>query len=166
MLTGSYGNTSVSFSDLDVYMNTLFRKHRYIRLLKEVQAFAKSMGFSGRYALRGIIKDNLTGYRAQPSPYGRSFVRKKAADDNGCRQRLEQMNEENFKAVRDFEKYRHLLVHFLALRQIGESYMKMSLVTGVLERDPTRDKRVIEFCIHLPVEQFCKNGTDLSLIHI
>jgi hypothetical protein len=75
-----------------------------------VQAFAKSMGFSGRYALRGIIKDNLTGYRAQPSPYGRSFVRKKAADDNGCRQRLEQMNEENFKAVRDFEKYRHLLV--------------------------------------------------------
>ena len=46
MLTGSYGNTSVSFSDLDVYMNTLFRKHRYIRLLKEVQAFAKSMGFS------------------------------------------------------------------------------------------------------------------------
>ena len=166
MLTGSYGNTSVSFSDLDVYMNTLFRKHRYIRLLKEVQTFAKSMGFSGRYALRGIIKDNLTGYRAQPSPYGRSFVRKKAADDNGCRQRLEQMNEENFKAVRDFEKYRHLLVHFLALRQIGESYMKMSLVTGVLERDPTRDKRVIEFCIHLPVEQFCKNGTDRRLIKV
>lgn len=42
----------------------------------------------------------------------------------------------------------------------------MSLVTGVLERDPTRDKRVIEFCIHLPVEQFCKNGTDRRLIKV
>ena len=47
------------------------------------------------------------------------------------------MNEENFKAVRDFEKYRHLLVHFLAPETDRESYMKMSLVTGVLERsDP------------------------------
>lgn len=166
MLTGSYGNTSISFSDLDVYMNTLFRQHRYIRLIREVRAFSESMGFSGRYALQEIIKDNLTGYKASKSPYGRSYVKQAVADDNGCRQRLEKMNKKNYQAVRDFEKYRYLLVHFLALRQIGEAYMKMSLATGVLERDPTRDKRVIEFCIHLPMEQFCRNGTDRRLIKV
>lgn len=166
MLTGSYGNTSVSFSDLDVYMNTLFRQHRYARLVKEVRAFSANMGFSARYALWEIIKNNLTGYRRQSSPYGSSYVNEALAEQKGCGKRLEKMNEENFHAVRDYEKYRHLLVHFLALRQIGESYMKMSLATGVLERDPTRDKRIIEFCIHLPIEQFSRDGMDRRLVKV
>ena len=63
-------------------------------------------------------------------------------------------------------EYRHDMVHFLAMRQIGEAITKHSLISGVLQRDPTKDKRIIEFCIHLPMEQFCKEGIDRRLVKI
>ena len=51
-----------------------------------------------------------------------------------------------------------------ALRQIGEYEVKLSLATGVIPRDPTRDPRLIELVLALPVEQFVQNGRDRRLV--
>lgn len=56
------------------------------------------------------------------------------------------------------------MFHPLSLRQIGEVATKHSLATGVLLRDPTKDKRVIEFCMSLPASQFCKDGQERRLV--
>ena len=37
-------------------------------------------------------------------------------------------------------------------------------MTGVLFRDPCMDKRVIEFCLSLPMEQFCYRGVTRRLV--
>ena len=51
-----------------------------------------------------------------------------------------------------------------ALRQVGEYEIKLSLATGVIPRDPTRDKRMIELVLSLPPEQFTHDGQERRLV--
>ena len=42
--------------------------------------------------------------------------------------------------------------------QVGPITTKHGLAYGLVQRDPTMDKRVIEFCIRVPDEQYVRNG--------
>ena len=166
ILTGSYGNTSISFTNLNVYMNTLFKRKKFRKLFKEVKQFADNMGFDPEYAWQQICHDSKLTYEKNPYPYRYSFVRREQVQELGTADRLYEIERNSLETSKSFEAYRTNLVLFLAMRQIGETETKQSLATGVLVRDSTRDKRVIEFCIHLPMEQFCKGGIDRRLVKV
>jgi asparagine synthase (glutamine-hydrolysing) len=44
---------------------------------------------------------------------------------------------------------------------VNDAFRKL---TGVSKLDPTADRRVIEFCLSVPVEYYCENGVPRSLI--
>ena len=48
--------------------------------------------------------------------------------------------------------------------QVSTMETKLGLANGIVERDPTRDKRVIEFCLSIPFDEFVKNGQERYLI--
>lgn len=164
ILSGSYGNTTISYTDLNVYMNTLYNKKKYRKLLKEVKAFSANMGFSSKYALQQIINVNHKKYEENMHIYRNSYVNREMAEKLGTKQRLEASSRELFANARNFDVYKKVMVNFHALRQIGELVTKHTLATGVLLRDPTKDKRIIEFCLSIPMEQFCKGGVDRRLV--
>lgn len=164
ILSGSYGNTTISYTDLYVYMNTLFTKKRYRKLRQEVARFSKTMGFQQRYALEEIYDTGIQKYEKNTYPYGNAYVNRTLAEELGTVERLMALDQDIFESSKNFDIYRHKMVNFWAFRQIGEIVTKHSLTSGVLLRDPTIDKRIIEFCIHLPMEQFCKEGIDRRLV--
>lgn len=164
ILSGSYGNTTISYTDLNVYMNTLYNKKKYRSLLKEVKAFSANMGFSSKYALQQITNVNHQKYEENIHIYRNSYVNRQMAEKLGTKQRLEDSSKELFANARNFDVYKRVMVNFHALRQIGELVTKHTLATGVLLRDPTKDKRIIEFCLSIPMEQFCKGGVDRRLV--
>lgn len=166
LLTGSYGNITISFSDLHIYLSTLLSEKKYITLLKEIKAFSKSIGFSGRYVLKKIYKDSKDNYKVNENIYRNSFVNRELAELLKANERLANEERIQFEASRDYEVRRKMMVHMIALRQIGEVETKNSLATGVLLRDPTKDKRVLEFCARLPIEQYCKKGLERRLIKV
>lgn len=166
MLSGFYGNISISFTNLPLYFNSLYMKRRYIKLLKEIKSFAKTQGFSGRYALKKIREDCKASYEENKDIYEGSFVNRQLADSLKSNERLMKEEKIQFKVCRNYEACRGRMAHLIALRQIGESEMKNSLATGVLFRDPTKDKRVLEFCAHLPLNQYCKNGIERRLVKV
>lgn len=53
-----------------------------------------------------------------------------------------------------------------ALRQVGENELHESLFTGVIYRDPTRDRRLIELVLSLPIEQFVCPDIDRRLVRV
>ena len=59
---------------------------------------------------------------------------------------------------------RKQMIGDLQFSQKGEVTTKHSLVSGTILRDPCMDKRLIEFCMSLPVEQFCHNGISRRLV--
>lgn len=168
VLNGSFGNTTISFGDLTLYMNQLYKEHRYIKLLKELTAFQSTFGYSRKYALKQIIKDNKKEIVLNESEdmLGHSYVRIEAVRKYGSCKRLGQMTYNMEKSFVNMDEYRKSMIDYKAFRQIGETGMKHSLATGVLLRDPTRDKRVVEFCVSLPISQYVKNGEDRRLASV
>lgn len=165
MLSGEYGNTTISYTDLYVYTNSLYRQRKLFRLKREIDAFSKSMGFSAKYAWKQIYRTARQPYEPSPNPYRNSFVKRELAEKCGSRMRLDQLARREWRDSRDYDR-RSSEAYFLPLRQIGEIVTKHSLMTGILLRDPTKDKRVIEFCMRLPMEQFCKEGMDRRLVKV
>jgi asparagine synthase (glutamine-hydrolysing) len=53
---------------------------------------------------------------------------------------------------------------FLCRADRGPSYSAFRRLTGVSMTDPAGDRRVIEYCLSLPIECFCENGVPRSLI--
>lgn len=168
MLGGSYGNSSISFTDLEVYMNTLYRKKKFLKLWKELTAFQKHFGFSRKYALKKIhdtMKDR--GEKSeQEDIFGHSYLKEEMRESSGAKARLKELYSSTDERLKEFEQFRLMMEDRKPFRQIGEIVTKHSLDTGVLQRDPTRDKRILDFCIHLPIEQFVKNGEDRRLVRV
>ncbi len=52
----------------------------------------------------------------------------------------------------------------IPLRQISDAASSTAAIEGVIVRDPTRDKKLIEWCMRIPLEQFVKEGTERRLI--
>ena len=125
ILTGQYGNITISHGDFMVYFVTLFRQGKWLRLIKEVNIYSKKY----RRSRKDIYKDILKAEK-----------------------------EVSFKY---FSKY---MYDKNALRQVGETEVKMSLDIGIIPRDPTRDKRIIELVLSLPVDQFVKQGVARRLV--
>lgn len=167
MLTGSYGNTTISYSGMQPYMSSLLTSGRFIALWKEMRAYHTTYGFSRKAALGKLLREIRTVRRKQrnrDSLYGRSFVLPSVANRTQARERLGRLYHSLALTSTNLNQARHWMFHPLSLRQIGEAATKHSLATGVLLRDPTKDKRVIEFCMSLPASQFCKNGQERRLI--
>lgn len=167
MLDGMCGNSTISFADPQVYMNTLLSQRRFVKLWKELSAFKRTRGISRKYVLKLTLKEYL---QQKPilmdSVLERSFLQPPMYDKHKVKERLSKMYENIEKSKKNYSQYRYLLCNKVMFRQIGEVDVKSSLYTGVLLRDPTRDKRIIEFCLHLPMDQFIKNGEERRLVNV
>lgn len=125
LLSGQYGNVTISHGDFKVFFVTLFRTGKWFRMIKEVNIYSKKY----RRSRKQIYKEILCAKK-----------------------------EENFK---NFSRY---MYDKNALRQVGETEVKFSLDVGIIPRDPTRDKRLIELVLSLPQEQFVKQGQARRLV--
>lgn len=164
MLNGSYGNTSISYTNMNVFFNMLYGTGQKRRLQRELKLFSANMGFDKDYACSQIQKEMSEDYRKAGYSYRYSFVNREYADQMECDERIEEINRKVYEANKDYELERRQRINWLAMRQIGETDTKHSLYTGVLRRDPTQDKRVLEFCLHIPLDCYCKEGVDRRLV--
>lgn len=165
MLYGSYGNTTISYTELNLFMNVLLSKRKYLTLNKELSLLASNMNFNKKNAWKQIINEYIEQRNyEEPYPYRNSFVNRAYADLLNAPKRLEQIMQNSNQIDGLKTGYRDNVFELLPLRQIGEIATKHSLMTGVLLRDPTKDKRILEFCSSIPLEQFCKHGIDRRLV--
>lgn len=168
MLTGSFGNTTISYTDFQLYMNTLYHNHNYKKMFKELKTFSKIKGFNKKYAYKQIkqashIKNIESDWS---SLFGKALVRPSIIASTEARKRMISLNEHFSRATTDYRYARSLVTQDIALRQIGEIGTKHSLMTGVLLRDPTLDVRVLSFCAAAPQEIFCHDGEERRLVSV
>ncbi len=70
------------------------------------------------------------------------------------------------KKCHSLKNGRNLMYDKKSLRQVGETELHDSLVSGILFRDPTRDRRIIELVLSLPIECFVDAKTDRRLVRV
>lgn len=168
ILTGQYGNTTVSYGDFATHFATLLCSGKLSMLYHEINAFHEKTRYSRKLLYKEMLEwipRRLKEKHVQPT-FDNVYVSKELIRKYNTKERfLKKGMNQNRGTPMTIQEYRPFMAYRNALSHIGEMETKDSLYRGVLMRDPTRDKRLIEFCMSLPEEYFVKNGVARRLVY-
>lgn len=160
LLTGEMGNWSISSSPPSLLAD-LIRERRWRRWWREASAMVRNK----RARYRGILASSFAPWL--PNRIWRLFRPFSSRPETAVytavhpnlAEQVEQMREERAVGLarRPKDNLRDTLDAF-TFYDFGE-YRKGALAGwGIDERDPTADRRLIEFCLSLPIEMLLKDG--------
>jgi asparagine synthase (glutamine-hydrolysing) len=174
LLDGQFGNLTVSAGDFTTHALTLFREMKILTLLKEIKCYSSLNAVNIRriskhvarvimpYNIRKLVSKKINRQldRFSKSPVNIKLIKKWNVE--------ERLNEKGFNLIPmkfyDIFESNKFVVNPVLFSHMAALETKISLAHGIVKRDPTRDKRVIEFCLSLPPEQFVRNGQERHLI--
>lgn len=168
LLTGQLGNFTLSAAGLGLLAD-LIRKGRWLRWLQEARSLvrksparwrgvlANSFGpWMPRAVWREISAAFLGTSRRANTPYLLSPDWAKLIDNS------RNLGRDTFPAKNSYDLRLRLLQRY----DIGVFRKAALLRSGIDERDPTSDRRLIEFCLNLPHDQLLKNGVTRPLARL
>jgi asparagine synthase (glutamine-hydrolysing) len=168
LLTGQYGNMSISYGGLPL-LNQLLARGRWLRLARETMALRRG-GTSP-----GLIASQLLGpmlpkplWTAINRSRGRGFA---LADYSAIlpdaaerMQLLRRAAERGFDT--SYRPWRDPVEERLSVLQRVDlgNYNKGTLAGwGIEQRDATADRRLIEFCLSVPLDRYLRSGVTRAL---
>ena len=172
VLTGQFGNFTISYGNYLTHMKTLFRDMRLITFIKEIVQCSKLHNIPVAFTCKHVIKA-LFPYKLKEKikhiPKGYGFINrpinKNLLEKYSTYKRFEKLGFNIHPGKINHMYYeRRFIMNPAMLAQIGDVETKLSLVNGILQRDPTKDKRIVEFCFSLPADQFVRGGVERYLI--
>lgn len=170
LLTGQFGNFTISYGDFFTNMRTLINKKRFLKFIKEIRGCSELHNISNFFTLKQVlkviepnifnIKDNESNKTFNKSPLNNELISKwdiaKRFEEEGLVLENNRFNDMYYE--------REFITNDRMFTQIGTIETKLALSNGLIERDPTKDKRIIEFCFGINEDQYVKNGLDRYLI--
>lgn len=174
MLIGQNGNVSISFGDFFTHIKTLLYQGNIIEVVKEVNAANKRYG-KPKKQIYSTILGNSIPYGVRKFRHRKEFTTKNRIENSVVRLDL----AEKYNVEKRFEKseYNPIISKTKTLRQIRNNILdeatlshiaimetKDSLKYGIIKRDPTKDKRIMEFCLSIPTGEYVHKGEERYLI--
>lgn len=175
LLGGQFGNSTISYGNFSTQAFTLYKQGRIISLYKEITAYCRLHGLSRKKFSKYIFKQFLS----QLYPLSIFSLKKENALSKSKTTLINPQLARRCHVGRRLKKagyastsprfytlsaYRRLILNSPAFSHIGAIETKLSLAYGVAQRDPTRDKRLIEFCFRLPGSLFVQEGQERLLV--
>lgn len=174
LLNGQFGNSTISDGEFMVHALTLYRNFKFTTLFKEIKAFSNLkkipsstvnkvllkaiLPYKFRKRIKNILNKNF-------DRFGRVPVNPNLIKKWNVAQRFdEKFYNQLTERFLDYYESQEYTVDPLAFSHIGAIETKIALANGIIIRDPSKDKRVIEFCLSLPSDQFVRNGQERYLI--
>lgn len=159
LLTGQYGNITVSFGGFECLFSTLIQQGRFMELYRQICIYAKKYNRRRRWVFKTLL--GLI-YESDSKIYQSKDVNPMLA--KGKTKEIKKLRSKHKFLGEALPYIRPYMYDRIALRQVGETELKLSMETGVIPRDPTRDKRFIELMLSLPVECFVCDGVERRLV--
>lgn len=173
LLGGQFGNSTISYGDFLTQAFTLYKQGRMIALYKEITGYCRLHRLSrkkfGKYLLK-LFLSRLYPIRIKKKgnnlPNAKStFINPELAQRYNTSYRLKKIGySSSSPPIYTLSEYRQLILNSPAFSHIGAMETKLSLAYGIAQRDPTRDKRLIEFCFRLPGSLYVKGGQERLLV--
>ncbi|QAA34723.1 asparagine synthase-related protein [Clostridium manihotivorum] len=173
ILNGQFGNSTISNGEFMTHFKTLIEQGKLLTLAKEIKLLSRDINVPRKNIIKVVAKAAV--------PFSiRNFIANKSKDSDrfssvSVNPSLikkwdveSRFDERGFNLLTDkfldIDAYRKSLVDPLPMNHIATIETKLTLYYGLVLRDPTRDKRLIEFCLSLPSDQFVRNGENRILI--
>jgi asparagine synthase (glutamine-hydrolysing) len=157
VLTGGMGNITISYDGLPL-LPDLIRRGRWARWAREAAGLKRSRWMRLPTLLKcsfGPFVPGLHGSRTVSfnNIQKHSMIHPAFLSSPGIAEMVEAFNRTGRLAWNS----RHLRAAAF-MRRDGGAGNSGGLMTGMDSRDPTADKRLAEFCLAIPDEQFLRNG--------
>ncbi|PTL37555.1 asparagine synthase-related protein [Alkalicoccus saliphilus] len=167
LLNGFRGGDTISWGSHRLnhyYYTELLKKMKWKQLNGELSSYAARYGMA-RTKLLPVMAKKALRQKIRDSGSMPNWINPDLAKKTGvfelCRKYSYPLSDPEEHDLSDFRK-RSLMQNFHWNNE-GTASAKLSLHTGLWERDPTDDYRVIQFCLAIPEEQFVKHGLERSL---
>ena len=164
MLTGDMGNATISYAGIE-RLPALLRAGRWPTLLAELAALVRQKRARPLGALALALAPFLPAAPWQALARARGQTADLTAhaplrDDVIRRLDLRRRVRQGRRASADGYDVR---LRMIELSDLGNHRKGYLAAWGVDQRDPTADRRLIEFCLAAPMEQFLRDGVPRSL---
>jgi asparagine synthase (glutamine-hydrolysing) len=171
LLTGEKGNATISYHGVP-YLPALFGRGRWLTLWREMRALKRRYPkLSWRKLLELAIAPHLpaAAWTALQSHQGRSWKLTNYSAINPAFMARMRTTERAKQAdwdlsIRPWADGRRMRISMLNHLDNGE-YFAHDNAAGIDRRDPTADRRLIEFCLAVPDSQFLHDGQYRWLLH-
>lgn len=174
LLSGQFGNNTISFGDFFTCERTFIREGKIFTALKEVNKASELHHYPRKKIIKDLIHsmhsyDYLKKEYMKENPdfdrYKFCPINKELLNKYNVSERFDKGDLNMFPARNhDLNSIKKFIVDPLGFSHISTLNTKMSLANNLISRDPTRDKRVIEFCLSIPPSIYLKNGVERYLI--
>lgn len=163
LLTGAAGNATISYAGREAFAE-LLRKGSLRTWWREASAMT-SRGYGGWRSVLGptfapFLPDRLLSL-LDGGGFSDTFVPPAAAIRADLAHRFAALRRENNRLSADTWTHR---IRWLRKEDSGNENKAMLARNGVERRDPTADRRLVEFCLSVPGEQYLQDGVPRSLL--
>jgi asparagine synthase (glutamine-hydrolysing) len=163
LLNGYSGNATFSYEGMPAF-SVWFRSGHWVRLARMAWQVASTGNGTGRSILRHAVWPSLPFWvRRQTDPHLRGF----SLDYSMLHPEIARQLDLERTALRDLNRSspdgRTMLRTLLELGDVADTPIAAQGGWQLDFRDPTYDRRVIEFCLTVPLEEFLRGGQLRSL---
>lgn len=174
MLVGQNGNVSISFGDFFTHIQTLLHEGNIVEVIKEVNS-ANKRYVKPKKQIYSTIFANSIPYSIKKFRHRKEYNVENRIEDSVVRLDLakkynvEKRFEENdynpiIAKTKTLKQIRKNILDAATLSHIAIMETKDSLRYGIIKRDPTKDKRIMEFCLSIPSGEYVHEGEERYLI--
>ena len=174
MLVGQNGNVSISFGDFFTHIQTLLHEGNIVEVIKEVNSANKRYGKPKKQIYSTIFANSIP-YSIKKFRHRKEYNVENRIEDSVVR--LDLAKKYNVEKRFEENDYNPIIAKTKTLKQIRKNILdaailshiaimetKDSLRYGIIKRDPTKDKRIMEFCLSIPSGEYVHEGEERYLI--
>lgn len=169
MLSGQRGNWTISWGHALDYQALLFKKLKWISLAREIRRFSQRIGVKQSRIVQLVGKksfpniNRILSTNEEPLPM---LINPDFAKRMNVLSKLKKHDVDitGLKMPNAFEMRNKQFEELYYWSVSGTFSTKLSLRHAIVDRDPTNDLRVIDFCQSVPEEQYVQDGQTRSLI--
>ncbi len=165
ILKGQYGNSTISYGAiLSLVLQKLQMGHP-VSAYRELKSFMHHRRVGKRQVLHAIRSELAGRYIGRKKILENTYLKRKLVK----KYRIDAVLQHNIRkgggSLMDSVGQHRLFVYSLdILQHLGLFDTKLGLIHGIVVRDPTKDKRMLELCLKLPPECFVHNGIERRMV--
>ena len=164
LLKGQFGNGTISYGKILSLLHDKFTHFHFIQGIKELYSFGKRNGVSKKRIIKTYFRE-LKKKKEVIDFEADSYVRRELLQKYAINEKVAEEIRKNGGGNLDTRSQMEAFIFDkVNCAQLGAYDTRLSLIHGMLVRDPTKDKRIIELCMSLPMECFVHDGVERRLV--
>ncbi|WP_027217044.1 asparagine synthase-related protein [Butyrivibrio fibrisolvens] len=164
ILSGAYGNDTISFGYMENTLARLIKGFHFIEAYKQFMTFTKKEGIIKKRYSKRFLKEFISSFRKQEVIFDERGYKKEYLNKYDIESEWDKLFRGMTGNIRTRDAYQNSVFATGILQLTGIVNTKDGLYHGVVMRDPSMDKRMLELCLSLPYKCFAWNGVERRLV--